>query len=212
MNFIIGAGGVASEVLWMLSRNGREGEAVLVVKSEEDIPVFQSKGFPVISELSMIRRLKITPGNVYVAIGLPVVRRRIHESMHGLQCNFPSLIDVAARFDTREGKVSIGNGTIIYPTVSMTTEISVGDFVQINPNSCIGHNSSIGDYTTICPGAIISGYTKIGRECFIGAGAIVKESLCIADGITIGAGAVVLNDLSEPGIYIGTPAKRMEHR
>lgn len=212
MNFIIGAGGVASEILWMLSRHGREGGAVLVVKSEDEIPAFQFKGMPVISELSMIRRLENAPGNVYIGIGDPAARRRIHGSMHGLQCDFPSLVDATACFDTREGRVSIGKGTIIYPSASMTTEISVGDFVQINPNSCIGHNSSIGDYTTICPGAIISGYTKIGRECFIGAGAIVKESLSIADGITVGAGAVVLNDLSDPGTYIGTPAKRMEPR
>lgn len=212
MNFIIGAGGVASEVLWMLSRLGRDNESVLVVKSDEDIREFQRKAISVISEHSMIKRLENASGNVYLAIGSPTIRRRIHESISGVQCNFPSLIDAASIFDTREGMMLVGEGTIIYPTASMTTEISIGKFAQINPHACIGHNSSIGDYTTICPGAIISGYTKIGRECFIGAGAIVKESLSIADGITVGAGAVVLNDLSVPGTYIGTPARRMESR
>jgi UDP-perosamine 4-acetyltransferase len=44
----------------------------------------------------------------------------------------------------------------------------------------------------------------------IGAGATVIEGRRIESGCLIGAGATVINDLSEAGVYVGCPARRIK--
>jgi hypothetical protein len=53
----------------------------------------------------------------------------------------------------------------------------------------------------------ISGNVKIGKNVFIGTGAMVLERLTICDDVIIGAGAVVNRSITEPGVYVGVPAK-----
>lgn len=50
--------------------------------------------------------------------------------------------------------------------------------------------------------------TRIGNKVSIGSNAtIMPVSIC--DDSVIGAGAVVTKDISEPGIYVGNPAKKL---
>ena len=44
----------------------------------------------------------------------------------------------------------------------------------------------------------------------IGAGATVIEGLKITAGCMVGAGATVVDDLMEPGVYVGCPARRIK--
>jgi acetyltransferase-like isoleucine patch superfamily enzyme len=48
--------------------------------------------------------------------------------------------------------------------------------------------------------------TKIGNRVSLGSNATILP-VTIADGIVVGAGAVVTKDLTEPGIYVGNPAR-----
>jgi UDP-perosamine 4-acetyltransferase len=61
----------------------------------------------------------------------------------------------------------------------------------------------------IAPGVTISGGVTIGRFSMIGAGATVIEGRRIASECIVGAGAIVVHDLTEPGVYIGSPARRI---
>ena len=47
----------------------------------------------------------------------------------------------------------------------------------------------------------------IGNSTWIGAGATVSNNVNICGECTIGAGAVVVKDITEPGTYIGVPAR-----
>ncbi len=60
----------------------------------------------------------------------------------------------------------------------------------------------------IARGVTISGGVKIGSNTLIGGGATIIQYKEIGKNIIIGAGSVVVNDLIEPGTYIGVPAKR----
>jgi acetyltransferase-like isoleucine patch superfamily enzyme len=51
--------------------------------------------------------------------------------------------------------------------------------------------------------------TRIGRKVYIGSNStILPVSIC--DDVVIGAGSVVTRDITEPGTYVGNPARRLK--
>lgn len=79
--------------------------------------------------------------------------------------------------------------------------------VKIDSHVNIGHNSFIGQNSVIALGAIIGGSVKLGRNCMVGLGAIIRNGISICDNVIIGMGSNVVSDITEPGIYMGSPAK-----
>ncbi len=59
----------------------------------------------------------------------------------------------------------------------------------------------------VAVGAHLCGTVTIGNATWIGAGATVSNNVNICGECTIGAGAVVVKDITEPGTYIGVPAR-----
>jgi sugar O-acyltransferase (sialic acid O-acetyltransferase NeuD family) len=100
--------------------------------------------------------------------------------------------------------------------------VFVGNFVHIGPESVIGPNSiinngavvehevQIGAYCHVGPNATISGRSKLGDFVFVGAGATIIDSINICSDVMIGAGSVVVKNISEPGVYVGCPAKKIK--
>jgi len=66
------------------------------------------------------------------------------------------------------------------------------------------------EWVHVAPGATICGSVTIGRYSMVGAGATVIEGKKIAAGCIVGAGATVVSDLTESGIYVGSPARRIK--
>lgn len=47
----------------------------------------------------------------------------------------------------------------------------------------------------------------MGNNVFCGVGSTIIDKISICDDVVIGAGAVVIEDIVEPGTYVGIPAK-----
>ena len=107
------------------------------------------------------------------------------------------------------GSNAVNKGAIICPGTILTTGITIGRHVIINLNCTIGHDCVIGDFVTISPGANISGNVTIGNGCYIGTNAVIREKITICDNVVIGAGGVVVKDITEPGVYVGNPVKKI---
>lgn len=216
MKIVLGAGGVAHEVAWLMSGAQRapHGEIrpdAFVVSDADWAQGSSVHDVPVMSESQILSIAHGHPVDTYLAVGMPVIKRRALAAIQErLICSFPNLIHPEVSLHNRASKINIGKGTIIYPRASLTTEIRIGDFVHINPCVTVAHHCHIGNFTTLCPGSLISGHVSIGAGCFVGAGAIIKDGVTIANDCLIGAGAVVLNDITEPGTWIGIPARRLE--
>jgi sugar O-acyltransferase (sialic acid O-acetyltransferase NeuD family) len=103
----------------------------------------------------------------------------------------------------------IGEGSIICDGVILTTNIKLGKFNQINLNTTIGHDTVMGDYCTTAPGVNISGNCKIGENVYFGTNSSVKEKIIIHNNVILGLNAGVLKNITEEGVYIGTPATKM---
>jgi len=106
-----------------------------------------------------------------------------------------------------------------YATISQG--VFVGNFAHIGPEASIGMNSiinngavvehevQIGAHCHVGPNASISGRCNIDDFVFVGVGATIIDSISICSNVVIGAGAVVVQNITEPGTYIGSPAKRI---
>lgn len=105
--------------------------------------------------------------------------------------------------------VNIGKGAIICAGCILTSDITIGDFVQLNLNTTIGHDCEIENFFTTAPNVNISGNCRIGEHVYFGTASCTKQGLTINSNITIGMGSVVTKNLTDEGIYVGIPAKKL---
>ncbi|MDD7804231.1 MAG: acetyltransferase [Endozoicomonas sp. (ex Botrylloides leachii)] len=108
--------------------------------------------------------------------------------------------------------VTIGDGAILCPFVTLTSNIKIGKQFHANIYSYIAHDCVIGDYVTFAPGVKCNGNIYIEDHAYIGAGAIIKQGmpgkpLTISKGAIIGMGAIVTKNVPSGETVIGNPAK-----
>lgn len=106
-------------------------------------------------------------------------------------------------------EAAIGLGTLVARQAHVGPLTKIGAGVILNTGSIIDHESIVGDYTHISVNATVAGRCWIGRCVMLGAGAVVIDNVNICDDVIVGAGAAVVTDITEPGTYVGVPARRV---
>lgn len=104
----------------------------------------------------------------------------------------------------------IGSGSLIAHHAHVGPMSSIGQACIINTAAIVEHDCCIGDFSHVAVNATLAGGVTLGRHVFIGAGAIIRNGLKICDNTIVGAGSTVVKDISEQGVYIGTPAKLLK--
>jgi acetyltransferase-like isoleucine patch superfamily enzyme len=104
--------------------------------------------------------------------------------------------------------VDIGPYTVIHRGTMGITNIKRG--CKIGAKNNIGHNCDIGEGNVFAVGVILNGGVTTGKNCWFSSGSIVKHYTNIVSNSVIGMGAVVTKDVTEAGIYIGSPAKYLK--
>ena len=116
------------------------------------------------------------------------------------------------------GDVIIGDDCSIWYGAVLRGDVNpirIGNRVNIQDGAVLHtlHKKSIaqvGDDVSVGHNAIIHG-AKVGNNVLVGMGAILMDNAVIPDNTIIAAGAVVLsNEILEPGIYAGIPAKKIK--
>lgn len=141
--------------------------------------------------------------DLFVAIGNAKIRKRLMDSLSDK--NLIRLIHPAAVI---ADDVYIGDGSAVMAGVVINSGARIGKGCIVNTCSSIDHDCVIGDFVHVSVGAHLSGTVTIGDETWIAVGAIVSNNMNICRGCIIGAGAVVVKDISDPGTYIGIPARK----
>ena len=121
---------------------------------------------------------------------------------------------------------SIGNDSFVGPFVEIQKNTTIGKNTKIQSHSFICELVSIGDECFIGHGVMFINdlfsegrpangnkdfwkSTKIGNNVSIGSNATILP-IEICNHVVIGAGAVVTKNITESGVYVGNPAKKMK--
>jgi sugar O-acyltransferase (sialic acid O-acetyltransferase NeuD family) len=194
---IIGYGGFGKEVYWSLLPQERTNAIFFVDDT------YYVEGDNNVLPLS---KLDVNQYEVVVAIADSQVRQRIVKNLpYGVK--FFTHIHPTAQIHGND--VEIGEGSIICAGTIITCNVKIGKHAHLNLITTIGHDCVIGDYFTTAPGVQISGNEVIGDRVYFGTRSCVKQKIQICDDVVIGMNAGVVKNITEPGVYVGTPAKKM---
>jgi UDP-3-O-[3-hydroxymyristoyl] glucosamine N-acyltransferase len=132
--------------------------------------------------------------------------------------------------------ITIGKGTTIGQHCVFGDDTEIGEDCRIDPFVCSSGSNYIGDGVTLRYGVILArgvnigsdcylcprvmteaqnhraqliGGAAIGPRCFIGTHSVIAAGIEIAPGTTIGAMSYVNRSIVEPGVYVGSPARRI---
>lgn len=146
--------------------------------------------------------------DVIVAVGETEIRREIQERYEKNGIDPVSFIHPEAILP--EEGIVIGSGSVVMAGAVIQSGTILGKGVIVNTASSIDHDCSIGDFTHTAVGSHLAGNVTVGSGTWIGIGAEVNNNLHVCENVIIGAGATVVRDITESGIYIGVPAKKMK--
>lgn len=210
MNLIFGASGHATEIEWLsqvcapaVGRNYRADYFVV----PDTVQQTHHVGLPVLTESDVLKRAMTFNG--FIAVGRSHLRHKIWQRFERAGVTWPVLRHPSIIFDSRPGALDIGQGSILFPGCTLTSQIKIGAHVHINIGCSISHDVLISDFSTLSPGVRLAGKVHLGERVWLGMGAMVAENIRICNDVIIGAGAVVLSDITDPGTYIGIPARKI---
>ncbi|AXI54104.1 UDP-3-O-(3-hydroxymyristoyl)glucosamine N-acyltransferase [Sulfitobacter sp. JL08] len=123
---------------------------------------------------------------------------------------------------------TLGDGVFVGPFVEIQAGVTVGARTRVQSHAFICELVTIGEDCFISHGAMFIndsfaaggpargdrtkwGKTTLGNNVSIGTNATVMP-VTICDDVVVGAGAVVTKDITEPGFYVGNPARRISRQ
>ena len=208
---IIGAGGMAREVAWLIENINRQAPTWNIVgfiedERNKDIIGKTLNGYEVFGEDSWLATYK-NEISIICGIGNGLIRSSLYTKYSSRSnIEIATLVDPSVLIDD---SISVGQGSIICRNSVITVNSNIGFGVLVNVNTLIGHDSTIGDYSTLAPFVIASGATTIGDFCNIGSGAFILEGTVIVAKTTVGPLAAVYKNIEIAGTYAGNPTRRI---
>ncbi len=142
-----------------------------------------------------------------VGIGDRFTREAVQEQLTAAGATMATLIHPRAFVASR---VTIGEGSVVMAGAVISVDATVGRGVIVNTCASVDHDCRIGDFCHVSVGAHLGGTVHVGYRSVIGIGAAVRNNIDICADCVVGAGAAVVCSLTEPGVYVGVPA-RLRH-
>ena len=195
---IIGASGHGKVVADIAVKSGYE----IVGFLDDKDSIKEICGFPVLGTTKNICEYKDRCEFV-IAIGNNEIREKITTTY---DVKWATLVHPTAVLGIN---VQIGEGTVIMANAVINPCANIGRHCIINTGAIVEHDNDLADYVHISPNATLAGTVIIGKGTHIGVRACVKNNTIITEKVVVGAGAVVVKDITESGVYVGVPARRI---
>jgi acetyltransferase-like isoleucine patch superfamily enzyme len=106
----------------------------------------------------------------------------------------------------------IGKGSFVAPNSTVLMGAKIGEHCIIETYCLISHYAELKNNVILHSGSMIAGKTTIGENSMFNFKAAALNALNIGSDIEVGAASTVTKSISDPGVYIGTPARRLRDR
>ncbi|MEQ6890524.1 NeuD/PglB/VioB family sugar acetyltransferase [Halomonas sp. CS7] len=202
---IVGGGGHARVVHCVLETLGHRvtGYTDPDPNSYAETPYLGTDVFLTEEPIPKVHDLALGIGKVKTSPGRLVLLE--HLQSYGYQ--FPV---IRAKGAIMHQGVQSGMGTVVMDGAVVVTGSRLGCACIVNTSATVDHDCLLGDNVHVATGAILCGGVSVGDNGMIGAGATLVHGVSLCSDCVIGAGATVLRDIDQPGIYAGTPARRIK--
>ncbi len=201
---VIGAGGFAREVKWLIGEAGHEF-AGFFVSDLAKLGEHDSRD-EVVGDLGAINTTAGVEG-LAIGIGNPAVRLKIGRELaeHLPDVQWPPLVHPSVI--GHRGTLRLGRGSILCAGVIATVNVAIEEFAMVNLACTLGHECVIGSGSVLNPTVNISGGVVLEEGVLVGTGAQVLQYVQAGKDARIGAGAVVTKDVAPGATVVGVPAK-----
>lgn len=205
---IYGASGCGRGIMPLARQLLGSSENLYFIDDNPTVP--QVNGQQVLSYEAFLA-LKAERYHIAIAIANSQVREQLADKIQADGCVPWS---ISANNVVVMDDVNIGEGALLSPFVTITSNIRIGKYFHANIGSYIEHDCTIGDFVTFAPRAACNGNIVIEDHAYIGAGAVIKQGtserpLIIGAGAVVGMGAVVTKSVPAGVAVVGNPARIM---
>ena len=203
---LIGGGGHAKVVAAIVSKLAQ----FRIVGYTAPVTGTMSFGIPYLGDDDVLSDLLANNHALGAVLGIGIVRvdDRRGTLIQRLLTQGLSLPVVVSPSAVVNAEVVIEDGTVVMDGVVINPGARIGVGSIINTHATVEHDCKIGAFSHIAPGAVLCGGASVGSRSIIGARACVLPGVQIGDRCLVGAGATVISNLLDPGIYVGSPARR----
>lgn len=206
---IFGASGCGRGVMplarqqWVAS--GQPHQLVFV---DDNPPATVINGHPVLTYTDWLA-LPANSRHINIAIANSSIREKLVQRCVTDDVQF---FEIRATNVVQLDQVLLGEGAILCPFVTLTSNIRIGNHFHANLYSYVEHDCVIGNFVTFAPGVKCNGNVVIEDHAYIGTGAIIKQGqpgkpLVIGRNAVVGMGAVVTKSVPPGAVVVGNPAR-----
>lgn len=206
--FVYGASGYGREVM-PLAKESVPNDKLKFIDDAEGINSFVN-GYEVVNYKKFLSGSCDVEG-IALAISNSVIRRKIFDLI--FEDGF-SAWTIIANNSILMDDIILGEGSIISPFVTITSNVKIGKCFQANLYSYIAHDCVVGDFVTMAPRVCCNGNVVIEDNVYIGTSAVIKQGtpekpIVIGEGAVVGMGAVVTKSVPPGVTVVGNPAKAL---
>jgi len=193
--FIVGAGGLASELTEYISQNNKINCEKIEVLGyfDKDDKSYNNYSFDK-PYLGNEEEYSFNKNDcILIAIGNIEIRKKLILYFQKIEVNLINFIHYTSIISNSN---LIGKGNIICPYVIIGPNTIIGNFNLINYHCGIPHDNILGNNNVFSPNCQLTGFTKIGNDNLFGVSTGTKPNIIIGDNNKIQSGIIVDKNIS----------------
>lgn len=141
-------------------------------------------------------------------INSPVLRLTLYNKVKAAGGRLATVVAPTAHVSPN---ATLGEGTVVMHHAIVNAAACIGENCIVNTLADVEHEVTVGSHCHLSTAAVVNGGATIGSRCFIGSQAVIVNGIGICPDTIVGAGSVVVKDITESGIYVGNPSRKIKN-